>query len=350
LEYGRQAMTAKETIHNACTLQPTTRLPVALFLGGSWALHTNGISMEKALLMPPGEVADILFRSYISVGTDIVWAAPGSGNLLVKALGGTLKFRPVGPPDVTERIIKKIDDMDHIDVERVKKDPAMQTLMEITKHIVDSSAAGPYAVGGSMWGPLTMAGLLYGAESLMRDIRRNKEGVHRLLNFTADLYLSYVEDYIKNGVDIIAMGEPSASGDMISREHFAEFAVPVLKKIYATLREKNVIAGIHICGNVENRLDLIAGTGAQFISLDYKVSLKKARSILNGKMAFAGNMDPVAVIQHGTTEEVSRACEQCFTEAGDGPGFILMPGCDIPPATPPENIRAMTQVAHAYVY
>ncbi|MDR0878567.1 MAG: uroporphyrinogen decarboxylase family protein [Treponema sp.] len=336
-------MTAKETIHNACTLQATERQPAALFLGGSWALYTNGIAMEKALAMPPGEVADILFQAYRSSGTDIVWAAPGSGNLLVKALGGKLKFRPAGPPDIIEAIIKNSDDIDHIDVESVKKDPAMRTLMEITKHIVDNTS-GVYAVGGSMWGPLTMAGLLYGAESLMRDIRRNKEAVHRLLSFTADLYLSYVEGYIKNGVDIIAMGEPTASGDMISREHFAEFAVPALKKIYTALGKKNVITGIHICGNTEDRLDLIAGTGAQFVSLDYKVSLQKARSILNGKMAFAGNMDPVAVIQHGTLEEVARACEQCIASAGAGPGFILMPGCDIPPATPPENIRAMTQL------
>jgi uroporphyrinogen-III decarboxylase len=50
------------------------------------------------------------------------------------------------------------------------------------------------------------------------------------------------------------MGEPAASGDMISR------------------------------------LDPMAETGVNVISFDYKVNLKKAREILNGKTAVEGNV------------------------------------------------------------
>jgi uroporphyrinogen decarboxylase len=84
--------------------------------------------------------------------------------------------------------------------------------------------------------------------------------------------------------------------------------------------------------------------------VDYKVSLKKAREAFDGKVAFGGNMNPVRVMQQGTTEEVTRACEQSIAEAGDSPGFILMPGCDLPPATPTENVKAMIAAGRAHVY
>jgi uroporphyrinogen decarboxylase len=188
---------------------------------------------------------------------------------------------------------------------------------------------------------------MYGTENLMRDIRKNQEAVHHILDFTGDVFLACAESYRELGLEIISMGEPTASGDMISREHFEVFVFPVLKKIYTSLRKKKLIGILHICGNIGNRLDLAAETGAHIISIDYKVSLKEARAALNGKAAFAGNMNPVDVMQREDPEGVSAACRQCIADAGRG-GFILMPGCDIPPATPDENIRAMTRTAHAH--
>jgi uroporphyrinogen decarboxylase len=339
-------MTAKELVHNAIALKSVDRIPAALLLGGSWALNTQKISFETALWSPAEEIADVIAAAYRSVDTDIVWAAPGSGNLIVQAFGGKLKFRPSGPPDVVETVIKNINNIEAVDIEKFKKDPMLSHVMEITKRIIDKTAPS-FALGGSMWGPLTLAGLLYGAEPLMRDMRRNKDAVYVLLDWTTRLYLAYVEDYIKNGIDLIAMGEPTASGDMISRAHFAEFVVPALKKIYASLAGRGIKTCLHICGTIENRLDLIAETGVDLVSLDYKVSLKKARESFGGKIAFAGNINPVDVLQHGTQEEIRQAGSRCIADAGTV-GFILMPGCDIPPSTPAENIKAMTGAAHSY--
>jgi uroporphyrinogen decarboxylase len=342
-------MTPKEIVHNTAVLQPAERIPAALLSGGSWALKRRGVSLEKALTMPVEDVAEIFLEAYRFVGTDIVWGAPSQGNLVIKSLGGKVKFRSVGPPDVVESIIKKPDDVEKIDIGRLNDDTSLQTLQKITKHIAEN-AAGEYAVAGSMWGPFTLAGLMYGAENLMRDIRKNKDAVHHILDFTTGLFLARAEAYREIGLDAVSMGEPTASGDMISREHFEVFVLPALKRVYTSLRKKRLIGILHICGNINNRLDLVSETGAHIISSDYKVSLKDARSAFNGKAAFAGNMNPVDVLQYGNIENVTAACEECITDAGEEGGFILMPGCDIPPATPDENIRAMTRTAHAHSF
>jgi uroporphyrinogen decarboxylase len=309
---------------------------------GAWALNSNGLSLEKALDTAPEEVAETLRRAYVDVGSDILWAVSGYNNIVIGALGGKIKFRSKGTPDVVEAPVKKPSDVDAIDINRIKDDGRVRALLEISRLLV-KKAGGENYVALTRWGPFTLAGLLYGAENLLRDIYKNPEGARHILDFTADLYLAYAGLYIDQGVDFVLLAEPTASGDMISRAHFEGFALPVFRKVFSQLRKAGVRTALHICGNIEDRLDLLNGIGAELISVDYKVSLARCRSVFNGRTAFAGNLNPVAVLQRETPEGVARACEESIAAAGEGPGYLLMPGCDIPPSTPAENIKAMTR-------
>ncbi|MDR1388716.1 MAG: uroporphyrinogen decarboxylase family protein [Treponema sp.] len=342
-------MNAPEIIQNAFALKPTDRQPVSVFSGGAWVLTSNGFSLESALASPPETTAEILYRVYSEVESDIFWTASGFNNIVIGAIGGRIKFRSKGTPDVIETLLKKPSDVDRIDLTKIRDDERIRTLYEVSRLLV-KKAAGSHPVALTRWGPFTLAGLLYGAENLMRDIYRDSEAVRHILDFTSELYLAYTEPYIENGVEIMLVAEPTASGDMISREHFENFALPAFKKVFDALKKKNSTAAIHICGNIENRLDLLADAGAKFVSVDYKVSLKKARAAFDGKVAFGGNMNPVKVMQQSSPEEVALACAQCINDAGDGAGFILMPGCDLPPSTPVENVRAMIRTGRAHVY
>jgi len=340
--------TPKQTISDLLDLKPTETQPVTLMSAGAWALNSSGLSLEKALAAPSEDVAEILYRAYTSVGSDIVWAMSGYNNILVGALGGKIKFRLKGTPDVVEPMIKNIDDLDMIDAGKIKDDERIKKLLDITRRLA-KKVDGKNYIALTRWGPFTLAGLLYGAENLMRDIYRNPASVKKLLAFTARVYLPYAELYFENGVDFVLLAEPTASGDMVSRKHFEEFALPAFRQIFSELREKGVRTALHICGNITNRLDLLNGIGAELISVDYKVSLAGCRSVFDGKTAFAGNMNPVAVMQKETPEGVTHACQECITAAGEGPGYLLMPGCDIPPATPSENILAMTETGHKHI-
>jgi uroporphyrinogen decarboxylase len=337
-------MNSRELIGNLLDLKPLPRQPAALMSAGAWALNSNGLSLEKALAAPAEEVAGILYRAYTGVGSDIVWAVSGYNNIVVGAVGGKIKFRAKGTPDVIETLIKKASDTDRINLENIGEDERVRALLEITR-LLAKKLNGETYLALTRWGPFTLAGLLYGAENLMRDIYRDPGSVRRILDFTVALYLKYAGLYFENGVDFVLLAEPTTSGDMISRKHFEAFALPMFKKVFAALRKKNIRTALHICGNIENRLDLLADIGAELVSVDYKVSLKKCRDVFNGRLAFAGNLNPVNVMQRGSPEGVAEAAEQCVADAGGGPGYLLMPGCDIPPATPADNIRAMTGTA-----
>jgi uroporphyrinogen decarboxylase len=340
-------MHSKQIITNLLELKPNPRVPAALMSAGAWALNSNGVSLENALNSPPEEIAEILYRAYNDAGSDIVWAMSGYNNIVIGAVGGKIKFRTKGTPDVIETLIKKPSDVDSIDIGKIQDDERVKTLLHITR-LLAQKVNGENYVALTRWGPFTLAGLLYGAENLLRDVYKDPAGARHILDFTAELYLRYARLYIDNGVDFALLAEPTTSGDMISRRHFEEFALPAFKKVFAGLRKKKIRTALHICGNIENRLDLLNGIGAELISVDYKVSLKKCREVFNGSTAFAGNMNPVAVMQRETPEGVVKACEECIAAAGNGPGYLLMPGCDIPPTTPAENIRAMTRTGREY--
>ena len=67
-------------------------------------------------------------------------------------------------------------------------------------------------------------------------------------------------------------------------------------------------------------------------------------------MCFGGNVDPVKIMLNGTVQDVENACKDIIKAAGTDGGFVLMPGCDIPPTVPYENIQKFIQMAHEWKY
>lgn len=342
-------MTHKEIIAGLIKLEKTPRLPVSLLSGGAWTLNRGGLTMERALTESPERLAEIIENTNEQVGCDIVWPGSGYHNLAIRGAGGTIKFRTKGTPDVMAPIIQHATHIDHSVIARMKEDPGIRLLVE-TARILARSIGEHTVVGTSQWAPFTLGGLAFGVEKLMRAVYKDKAAVHAVMEFASELCFAYLEPFIDAGVSIISLADPTASGDLISREQFAEFSLPYLARVGTRVKARGVWLTVHICGNTTNRLDLIPQAGADVMSVDYKVDLSEARRILDGKIAFAGNMNPVAVMQKETPEGVAEACRQTVAKAGAIAGYLLMPGCDIPPSVPIENVKAMVETAHAYSF
>jgi len=340
-------VTSKEIIAKAIRLEKTPRLPVSLLSGGAWNLNRGGLTLEQALAERPERVAEIIAKTNEIAGCDIVWPGSGYHNLAIRGAGGKIKFRLKGTPDVQESLIQDAFKIDPSWVRQVQDDAGIRVLVEAAG-ILSKSIGDHTVVGTSQWAPFTLGGLAYGVEKLMRGLYKDKAAVHAVLDFAADLCFAYLEPFIDAGVSVISLADPTSSGDLISREQFIEFSLPCLKKVGEKVKARGVWLVVHICGNTTNRLDQIPLAGADIMSVDYKVALSEASRILGGSIAFAGNMNPVAVMQKETPEGVATATREAIAKAGTAPGYIVMPGCDIPPSVPIENVKAMVEAAHAY--
>jgi len=300
------------------------------------------------MLGRPKELANLVVKTSEEAPSDLVWVGSGYHNLAIRSLGGEIKFRQRGAPDVKSTLLRSTEDLRGLDAaSALAKDASIASLCE-AHALVHSAIGKERLVGSSQWGAFTLTGHLFGVEKAMRAMVRTPEELNKVLEFGSNLAASYLELFAKAGAEILSIAEPTASGDLISREQFKNFALPYLKKTIARLKA-NTKAKIvvHICGNIANRLDLLAESGADLLSVDYKVDLAEVRAKAGAKIAFSGNLNPVAVMQNGSVEQVRDAARNAIERAGDEPGYMLMPGCDIPPGTPLANVQALLKAALA---
>ncbi len=340
-------MRPKEVIIKAFEGGKPERVPATLFGGGMWSIHNFGTTF-KELSTDAQKMAEMLIVMSGRLRCDIVYAGSGYNNFHASALGGKIKFREIGAPDLEAPLISSEEDLEELDITAIDREDVIKTVKDALK-TAKSRIGDEYVVTMTAWGPFTLAARLIGEEEMMKATFKKPALVEKAVDFATNLLIHLYEPLVKDGtLEVISLADPTASGDLISKKQFERFALPYLKRFTDWARSNNVHTLVHICGNTTDRLDLFPLTGASCISLDHKTDIAKAKEVLYGKMCFAGNVDPVSVMLQGRVDDVERHCRRIIETAGTDGGFVLMPGCDIPPTVPYENIQRFIDVARQW--
>ena len=100
---------------------------------------------------------------------------------------------------------------------------------------------------------------------------------------------------------------------------------------------------LHICGNAAPILPDMVSSGADVLEIDHQVDLANACRIVGPDIGLWGNLDPVALLMQGSTEQIRQASRQAveIVRACGHRRFVLSSGCTIAPDTPFENVKAM---------
>jgi uroporphyrinogen decarboxylase len=329
-------------------MMPTERVPVTVFGGGMWSIKDYGTSFEE-LAGNVGKMVDMCVAEAEKIRSDIVYVGSGFNNFhaiaLGKKLGVGVKYREIGAPDMTAHVVNAEEDIAKLDMEDLFREPVIQNVLDATRK-VRQKIGGKYLVTMTCWGPFTLAARFVGEEAFMKHTFKKPAFVEKMVDFCADLLIKLYEPLVKDGVEALSIADPTASGDLINPKQMAKFAVPPLRKMSDWARSKGAYTILHICGNTSDRLDLFPETGCSTIFFDQKVDIAKAREALLGKMSFGGNVAPVHVLLNKTAAEVEAACREVIEIAGkDNKGFVLVPGCDIPPTITYENLKTFHDVA-----
>jgi len=189
---------------------------------------------------------------------------------------------------------------------------------------------------GWVEGPLAEYADLRGVENAMLDLMDKPEMFVKAGEVIIENEISFAVAQINAGADMIGMGDTVAS--LIAPDMYKELVLPFEQKQIDAIHEAGAAVKLHICGNIKNHIAYMAQSGADIIDVDWMVPLDEARELVGPEITLCGNFDPSAVLLQGSPEDVAEAARQCIKAGGDR--FILMPGCEVPPATPEENIRA----------
>jgi len=239
----------------------------------------------------------------------------------------------VGRPK--EVLIKTHDDISRLrpfDIENAER--TKQRIESVRK--MAAEVGQTHSVLGWVEGPLAEYGDLRGVESAMLDLIDKPELFLKAGEIIVQNAITFAVAQVKAGADMIGVGDSAAS--LIAPSMYAELVLPLEQKLFAAIHEAGAAVKLHVCGNIKNIVQHMAKSGTDIIDVDWMVLLEQARELAGPQVTLCGNFNPAGVLFEGSPQDVADAARQCL-KAGAGK-FILMPGCEVPPATPEQNIRA----------
>lgn len=192
---------------------------------------------------------------------------------------------------------------------------------------------GRVPVIASALGPLTLAAVLFGIENVLCWMMDEPERLHAAMEAVTRLVGRYVRAQREAGADVVQIGDPTASGDVISPAQYLQFAAPYHRRL---AQAADFPFMTHICGDLTRHLPHLAAVGFAGISFDVKTDIRAARTHLKGRAALVGYLS-TTLLQGGTPEQVRAAAADCLREGVDA----LNAGCAVAPDTPLANLRAM---------
>jgi uroporphyrinogen decarboxylase len=213
---------------------------------------------------------------------------------------------------------------------------------------VKEEIGGEVPVGCLIAGPFTAATSCYPTEKLLRATRKESEKVHELLRFVTEGLKLIYKEFIKEGM-LILLCDPLASGTLLHRKQYLEFALPYTKELMQSIHDNKGMVCYHICGDTTNTVADMATSGCDMISVDNIVDLEQVKNTAGQKLPILGNVSPIDYFIQGTTEMMEEAVKVCLRKAWDSPnGYILASGCDLSGNVPLENIETFMNAARKY--
>ena len=251
------------------------------------------------------------------------------------AYGVEFDYPPNGIGKPKNTLIKTHDDLLRLELLDIKKSERMNQRVESVKKMA-VEAGQTHSVLGWIEGPLAEYADLRGLENALMDLIDKPEMFTDAADVIVKNAVAFALAQIEAGADMIGIGDAAAS--LIGAELYKKLVLPLEQKLVNAIHEARAAVKMHICGNTTGIIQYMAQTGSDIIDVDWMVPLDKARELVGPQVTLCGNFDPSAVLLQGSPEDVAEAAKYCIKTGGDR--FILMPGCEVPPATPEENIRA----------
>ena len=326
-------MTSKQLIQNAIAFKPVPRTPVAVLDGYNWMQKRAGITADDFFAMEDEKAADFVIGVYDEIESDFVYANAQANSAMRSVMNGP---KIIEPKDVCAYNAK--------DVFAATENHERWKFFRRQLALLDKKIGSEKFILAFGTGPLTSAAGTMGMENLMMALHENPEDMQYIIDFSVDMTIKMINDQLDNGASAVSIADPVSSINLISGEFFEKYSLPGLKRIFAETRRPGVISMLHICGDTTTRLEPLIGSGIDIFSLD-SVDINDALTLSKGDYAIFGNLSTVEIMLQATPEKVYDTAKKVCDRAGLGGGFILAPGCDLPPATPIDNIRAMVRAA-----
>lgn len=336
-------MTPNERLSAFLAGRPTDRLlcaPLILNHANRAAGATVGDTVHDGPAL--GRAHAACYRKYrqdmITIFTDT--------SFIAEAMGSRLRYFDDDPPRLEEPCVSGPEDVARLHMPDPHSDGRLPVFLQaIATAVAEVGHEVPVTMCYPM--PFTTASALMGTERFVKTTRKAPELAHSLLRVVTEITMAYTGAIIRAGGVPVGV-DPVASCSVIGPKQYAEFAAPCTAPVMERIAAAGLPTVLHICGHSHLIWDQMVDGGARVLSLD-KVDLVRAKEAVGDRCCLMGKVPPAEVLLFGTPEMVAEATLADIRDAADNPGgYIVSSGCEVPLATPEENILAMLETVRGH--
>lgn len=259
-----------------------------------------------------------------------------------EAFGAKVVFNDNEVPTVSGRLLSGKDDVEALRIPSIdeKRIPEYLKANRLAAKEIDKP------LFGGCIGPFSLAGRLYDMTELMMAMYIEPDTANLLLDKCTQFILDYCRAIKAAGSSGVVMAEPAAG--LLSNDDCKMFSSLYVKKIIDEVQDDSFAVVLHNCGNAGQCTKAMIETGAAALHFGNRIDMAGVLSEVPEDIAVMGNIDPVGMMKMGNPQSISENVHNLLNLARGHRNFVLSTGCDVPPATPIENIEAFFNAAFEY--
>jgi len=342
-------MNSYERAMTAIKLKVPDRVPVGLY---NFLMTARESDVPLREFFQNGELmGEGQRRAWKQFGHDVLMLENGTAAL-AQACGCGVEYPDNSAPVVQSPAIERLEQVKELKIPDPYQTHPLPELLKATRIVSQEVGNKAFVIGQADQGPFSLAALIRGTNRFLTDIALGEQTklIEQLLDYCREVVARYATAQIEQGAHATCIGESLSGPDVVSPRHYEKFAYWNVRRLVQDLKKRRILLAYHICGNATPIITKMVETGAAILEVDYKVDLAKVKTAATGKTCLLGPMDPSGVMALGNKEEVSHRCREALRFLAPQGGFILAPGCALPPETPAENIYTMIEEARQYQY
>ena len=237
-------------------------------------------------------------------------------------------------PHVIEYVMDSVSDYEKLTPVDVTKGRA-KVVTDAIRILKEETSGVP--IVGNLTGPVSTASSVMEPVNFYKELRKKNQEAHAYMEFITDQLIAFGRAQIEAGADVIAITDPSGTGEILGPKFFKEFAVTYLNKLLDGLKKEKVGTIVHICGQMHSVYKEINEVHSDVLSFDSVVPMKEARANLKDRVLM-GNVSTYA-IEFGDPDRVKMLTTSCRRGGSD----IISPACGLGMKSPLTNVQAILE-------
>lgn len=333
--------TTKPLLLRACVREAVERTPVWLMRQAGRSLPEYRALRERwsleQIVAQPELCAEVTLQPVRRLGVD---AAVMFADIMLPLRGMGIDFElveSVGP--VVENPIRTAEAVDAL-----RTPSAAESVPQVLDAVRIVARESPVPVICFAGGPFTLAS--YAIEGRpTRDFLLTKEFMYRepgafaqLLDKLATVMAEYLRAQVAAGAQALQLFDSWVGA--LSPTDYQMRVLPFTRRIFGATGALGVPM-IHFGTSTAGLLELIASTGADVVSLDWRVDLDAGWERVGHDRAVQGNLDPAVLL--GPAQGVVEAARRVLRQAAGRPGHIFNLGHGVLPGSSLENLQALVE-------